>query len=126
MNTTLSYIFGFQGWWTDLVAPATEPSALWATSCRRSASTARSWTKKETSSREWDDTPDDFGRIAAQAAQQVILNASGRPSVTCKYEEYAGREGDIVTGIIQQSDNRYTLLDLGKVEALFPRPSRPR
>ncbi len=37
-----------------------------------------------------------------------------------KYEEYAGREGDIVTGIIQQSDNRYTLLDLGKVEALLP------
>src|SRR5439155_358795 len=37
-----------------------------------------------------------------------------------KYEEYAGREGDIVTGIIQQSDHRYTLLDLGKVEALLP------
>ena len=37
-----------------------------------------------------------------------------------KYEEYAGREGDIVTGIIQQSDSRYTLLDLGRVEALMP------
>ena len=37
-----------------------------------------------------------------------------------KYEEYAGREGDIVTGIVQQTDNRYTLLDLGKVEALLP------
>ena len=37
-----------------------------------------------------------------------------------KYEEYAGREGDIVTGIIQQSDQRYTLLDLGRVEALLP------
>jgi N utilization substance protein A len=37
-----------------------------------------------------------------------------------KYEEYAGREGDIVTGIVQQSDSRYTLLDLGKVEALMP------
>ena len=37
-----------------------------------------------------------------------------------KYEEYAGREGDIVTGIIQQTDHRYTLLDLGKVEALLP------
>ncbi|UDY38038.1 S1 RNA-binding domain-containing protein [Dermatobacter hominis] len=37
-----------------------------------------------------------------------------------KYEEYAGREGDIVTGIIQQSDARYTLLDLGRVEALLP------
>jgi N utilization substance protein A len=37
-----------------------------------------------------------------------------------KYEEYAGREGDIVTGIIQQTDQRYTLLDLGRVEALLP------
>jgi N utilization substance protein A len=37
-----------------------------------------------------------------------------------KYEEYAGREGDIVTGIIQQTDARYTLLDLGRVEALLP------
>src|SRR5436309_16124285 len=37
-----------------------------------------------------------------------------------KYEEYAGREGDIVTGIIQQNDQRYTLLDLGRVEALLP------
>ena len=37
-----------------------------------------------------------------------------------KYEEYAGREGDIVTGIIQQTDSRFTLLDLGKVEALLP------
>jgi N utilization substance protein A len=37
-----------------------------------------------------------------------------------KYEEYAGREGDIVTGIIQQKDQRYTLLDLGRVEALLP------
>ena len=37
-----------------------------------------------------------------------------------KYDEYAGREGDIVTGIVQQADSRYTLLDLGKVEALMP------
>ena len=37
-----------------------------------------------------------------------------------KYEEYPGREGDIVTGIIQQTDTRYTLLDLGHVEALLP------
>jgi N utilization substance protein A len=37
-----------------------------------------------------------------------------------KFEEYANREGDIVTGIIQQTDSRYTLLDLGRVEALLP------
>src|SRR3954463_9662040 len=70
--------------------------------------------------REWDDTPKDFGRIAAQTAKQVILQRIREVERDQKYEEYAGREGDIVTGIIQQSDNRYTLLDLGKVEALLP------
>ncbi|HYA45556.1 MAG TPA: transcription termination factor NusA, partial [Acidimicrobiales bacterium] len=70
--------------------------------------------------REWDDTPKDFGRIAAQAAKQVFQQRNREAERDLKYEEYAGREGDIVTGIIQQSDNRYTLLDLGKVEALLP------
>jgi N utilization substance protein A len=70
--------------------------------------------------REWDDTPQDFGRIAAQTAKQVILQRIREAEREMKYEEYAGREGDIVTGIIQQSDHRYTLLDLGKVEALLP------
>ena len=70
--------------------------------------------------REWDDTPDNFGRIAAQTAKQVIFQRIREAERDLKYEEYAGREGDIVTGIIQQSDNRYTLLDLGKVEALLP------
>ncbi|MEY2472809.1 MAG: transcription termination/antitermination protein NusA [Actinomycetota bacterium] len=70
--------------------------------------------------KEWDDTPEDFGRIAAQTAKQVVLQRIREAERDMKYEEYAGREGDIVTGIIQQSDNRYTLLDLGKVEALMP------
>jgi transcription termination/antitermination protein NusA len=70
--------------------------------------------------REWDDTPSDFGRIAAQTAKQVILQRIREAERDLKYEEYAGREGDIVTGIVQQTDNRYTLLDLGKVEALLP------
>jgi len=70
--------------------------------------------------REWDDTPKDFGRIAAQTAKQVMLQRIREAERDLKYEEYVGREGDIVTGIIQQSDNRYTLLDLGKVEALLP------
>jgi transcription termination/antitermination protein NusA len=70
--------------------------------------------------REWEDTPDDFGRIAAQTAKQVILQRIREAEREMKYEEYAGREGDIVTGIIQQNDQRYTLLDLGRVEALLP------
>ncbi|MCZ7530687.1 MAG: transcription termination factor NusA [Acidimicrobiia bacterium] len=70
--------------------------------------------------REWDDTPDDFGRIAAQTAKQVILQTIREAERDMKFEEYSGREGDIVTGIIQQTDQRYTLLDLGRVEALLP------
>jgi N utilization substance protein A len=69
---------------------------------------------------EFDVTPDDFGRIAAQTAKQVMTQRIREIDREMKYEEYAGREGDIVTGIIQQSDHRYTLLDLGRVEALLP------
>ncbi len=69
---------------------------------------------------EMDVTPDDFGRIAAQAAKQVMSQRIREAEREMKYEEYAGREGDIVTGIIQQTDARYTLLDLGRVEALLP------
>ncbi|MCX7619266.1 MAG: transcription termination factor NusA [Acidimicrobiales bacterium] len=69
---------------------------------------------------EFDVTPEDFGRIAAQTAKQVMSQRIREAEREMKYEEYAGREGDIVTGIIQQSDSRYTLLDLGRVEALLP------
>jgi N utilization substance protein A len=69
---------------------------------------------------EIDVTPADFGRIAAQTAKQVMSQRIREAEREMKYEEYAGREGDIVTGIIQQTDSRYTLLDLGRVEALLP------
>ncbi len=70
--------------------------------------------------REWDDTPDDFGRVAARTMKQVFNQRIREVERDMKYDEYAGREGDIVTGIVQQADSRYTLLDLGKVEALMP------
>jgi transcription termination/antitermination protein NusA len=69
---------------------------------------------------ELDVTPANFGRIAAQTAKQVLLQRIREVEREMKYEEYAGREGDIVTGIVQQTDARYTLLDLGRVEALMP------
>lgn len=71
--------------------------------------------------REWDDTPAGFGRVAAQQAKQVIFQSIQDFVRDQSYKSYAGREGDIVTGIIQQSDNRYTLLDLGNIEALLPK-----
>lgn len=70
--------------------------------------------------REWDDTPDDMSRIAAQTARQVMMQRIREVEREQKYQDYAGREGEIVTGIVQQSDQRYTLLDLGRVEALLP------
>jgi N utilization substance protein A len=60
------------------------------------------------------------GRIAAQTAKQVILQKIRDAEREQTYEEFAGREGDVVTGIVQQDSHRYTLLDLGKVEALLP------
>jgi len=69
---------------------------------------------------EMDVTPDTFGRIAAQMTKQILTQGIREDELEKKYEEYAGREGDIVTGIVQQTDSRYTLLDLGRVEALLP------
>ena len=74
----------------------------------------------EIASDEFDVTPENFGRIAAQTARQVMTQRIREAERELKYEEYAGREGDIVTGMIQQTDARYTLLDLGRVEALLP------
>ena len=70
--------------------------------------------------KEWDATPSDFGRIAAQTAKQVLLQSMGDIRRQKMYEEFANREGDIVSGTVQQNDNRYTLLDIGRVEALLP------
>ena len=69
---------------------------------------------------EYDVTPDNFGRIAAQTTKQVLMQGIREEEREQKYEEYAGKEGEIVTGIVQQTDSRYTLLDLGRVEALLP------
>jgi len=69
-----------------------------------------------------DVTPDDFGRIAAQTAKQVILQRVREAERQMMYDEYQDRVGELVTGIIQQSDNRYTLVQLReRVEALLPR-----
>ena len=71
---------------------------------------------------ERDDTPkrDELGRIAAQTFRQVMSQKIREVERDRKFEEYANREGDLVTGIIRQTDQRYTLLDLGRVEALLP------
>nr|MDP8944209.1 transcription termination factor NusA [Actinomycetota bacterium] len=71
---------------------------------------------------ERDVTPDDFGRIAAQTAKQVILQRIREAERAMMYDEYIDRVGEVVTGIVQQAgDRNNVLVDLGKVEALLPR-----
>ncbi len=74
--------------------------------------------------REWEDTPDDFGRIAAQTAKQVIVQRLRDAKREQVFDLYEGREGDLVTGIVQQSDHRYAILDLGNAEAIMPSSER--
>jgi N utilization substance protein A len=74
--------------------------------------------------REWEDTPDDFGRIAAQTAKQVIVQRLRDAKRAQVFEIYQGREGDLVTGIVQQSDHRMVMLDLGNAEAIMPSGER--
>ncbi|MBJ7397582.1 MAG: transcription termination factor NusA [Actinobacteria bacterium] len=71
---------------------------------------------------ERDDTPkkEELGRIAAVTFRQVMSQRIREVERERKFEEYANREGDIVSGTVQKTDTRYTLLDLGRVEALLP------
>jgi len=74
-----------------------------------------------TAAREYDDTPAGFGRIAATTARNVILQRLRDVEDEVTFGEYAGREGDIVAGVIQQGkDPRTVLVDLGKLEAVLP------
>src|SRR5919202_2739864 len=69
-----------------------------------------------------DVTPENFGRIAAQTAKQVILQRIREAEREMMYDEYIDRVGEVVTGIVQQAgDRNNVLVDLGKVEALLPR-----
>src|SRR3954467_3940159 len=71
---------------------------------------------------ERDVTPDDFGRIAAQTAKQVILQRIREAERDMMFEEYRDRVGELITGLVQQSDSRYTLVQLReRVEALLPK-----
>src|SRR3990172_3124275 len=65
-------------------------------------------------------TPANAGRIAAQTAKQVILQRLHEAEHSAIFEEYAGREGDIVTGLVQRTEQRQILIDLGRTEAILP------
>jgi N utilization substance protein A len=71
--------------------------------------------------REWEDTPSGFGRIAATTAKQVILQRLRDAEDEQTFGEFLGKEGDVVSGVIQQGrDPRNVMVDLGRVEAVLP------
>jgi N utilization substance protein A len=70
---------------------------------------------------EFEDTPDGFGRIAATTAKQIMLQRLRDAEDDIRFGEFAGKEGDIVSGIIQQGRNPDdVMVDLGKIEAMLP------
>ena len=70
---------------------------------------------------EFDDTPLGFGRIAATTAKQIMMQRLRDAEDEIKYGEFSGKEGDLISGVIQQGRNPDdVLVDLGKVEALLP------
>jgi N utilization substance protein A len=70
---------------------------------------------------EYDDTPEGFGRIAATTAKQIMLQRLRDAEDELKYGEFHGKEGDVISGVIQQGrDPNDVMVDLGKLEALLP------
>ncbi len=69
---------------------------------------------------EYEVTPREFGRIAAQTAKQVVVQRIREAERGMIYDEYVNREGDIVTGVVQRYEHKNVIVDLGKVEAVLP------
>ena len=65
-------------------------------------------------------TPKDFGRIATQTAKHVILQRLREAERNIVYDEYIQYEDEILTGTVERQDNRFTYINLGKVEAVMP------
>ncbi len=71
-------------------------------------------------------TPPNAGRIAAQTAKQVILQRLHEAEHSAIFEEYAGKEGDIVTGLVQSIEPKQIFIDLGRTEAILPAAEQVR
>lgn len=65
-------------------------------------------------------TPKNFGRIAAVAGKQIIVQRLREAERNLVYTQYADKEGQIVIGVVQRTDKFGTIVDLGRVEALIP------
>ena len=69
-------------------------------------------------------TPRNIGRIAAQAAKQVVLQRLREAEQRIIYEEFTGREGEVVTGAIQFTEPQRIYVRLNRTEAIFPSSER--
>jgi N utilization substance protein A len=65
-------------------------------------------------------TPKNFGRIAAQAAKQVVIQKIREAERDKIYEEFSNRESEVVTGIVQNTELGNVFIDIGKTEAILP------
>jgi len=71
-------------------------------------------------------TPRNAGRIAAQTAKQIILQRLHEAEHSAILEEYADKEGDIITGVVQRIEPRQIIVDLGRTEAVLPASEQAR
>lgn len=69
---------------------------------------------------EVESTPKNAGRIAAQIAKQVVLQRLREAERDAIFAEYADKEGDVVTGIVQRIEPKQIIVDLGRTEAILP------
>lgn len=65
-------------------------------------------------------TPKNFGRMAAQTAKQVMIQKLREAERGVIYDEFSGREGDVITGTVKWSESRTIFVDLGRVEGVLP------
>ena len=70
--------------------------------------------------------PQNAGRIAAQTAKQVVLQRLREAEREVVFEEYSGKEGDIISGVVHRLEARHVFIDLGKTEAVLPPPEQVR
>jgi N utilization substance protein A len=66
-------------------------------------------------------TPEDFGRIAAQTAKQVILQRIREAERETLFALFSDREGEIVLGTVHNIDSQNITVNLGKLEAILPK-----
>ncbi len=65
-------------------------------------------------------TPDQFGRIAAQSAKQVITQRIREAERNLVLQEFMDKKGTLTTGIIQRVENRNVIVNIGKIDAIMP------